>query len=45
MNENGQGSEALDTLPLDSWHRAKGARMVPFAGSFQTVPARTVPGA
>jgi aminomethyltransferase len=32
MNENGQGSEALDTLPLDSWHRAKGARMVPFAG-------------
>ena len=22
----------LDTLPLDAWHRAKGARMVPFAG-------------
>src|SRR5438477_12116108 len=22
----------LDTLPLDSWHRSKGARMVPFAG-------------
>ena len=20
------------TLPLDAWHRAKGARMVPFAG-------------
>src|SRR6185503_3430665 len=32
MNENGQGSEALDTLPLDEWHRARGARMVPFAG-------------
>jgi aminomethyltransferase len=25
------GSE-IQTLPLDSWHRAKGARMVPFAG-------------
>ncbi|HSQ99579.1 MAG TPA: glycine cleavage system aminomethyltransferase GcvT [Sphingomicrobium sp.] len=22
----------LDTLPLDSWHRARGGRMVPFAG-------------
>jgi Flp pilus assembly protein protease CpaA len=22
----------LDALPLDTWHRAKGARMVPFAG-------------
>ncbi|MCR9179053.1 MAG: glycine cleavage system aminomethyltransferase GcvT [Erythrobacteraceae bacterium] len=22
----------LDALPLDAWHRAKGARMVPFAG-------------
>ena len=22
----------LETLPLDGWHRAKGARMVPFAG-------------
>src|SRR3982751_6730386 len=22
----------LDKLPLDSWHRARGARMVPFAG-------------
>jgi len=22
----------LDTLPLDAWHRARGARMVPFAG-------------
>ena len=32
MTEDGQTSEALDTLPLDSWHRSKGARMVPFAG-------------
>ena len=22
----------LDALPLDGWHRARGARMVPFAG-------------
>jgi hypothetical protein len=22
----------LDRLPLDSWHRSKGGRMVPFAG-------------
>ena len=30
----GQGAEPgpLDTLPLDSWHRARGGRMVPFAG-------------
>ncbi|MFL6745894.1 MAG: glycine cleavage system protein T, partial [Sphingomicrobium sp.] len=26
------GSETLDRLPLDDWHRSKGARMVPFAG-------------
>ena len=25
-------AEELDRLPLDSWHRSKGARMVPFAG-------------
>ena len=25
-------SDTLDRLPLDSWHRARGARMVPFAG-------------
>ncbi|HEX8534489.1 MAG TPA: glycine cleavage system aminomethyltransferase GcvT [Allosphingosinicella sp.] len=25
-------SEPQDILPLDSWHRAQGARMVPFAG-------------
>jgi aminomethyltransferase len=24
--------QSLDQLPLDAWHRAKGARMVPFAG-------------
>src|SRR5689334_25295970 len=23
---------SLDKLPLDSWHRSKGGRMVPFAG-------------
>ena len=30
----GEGAEPreLDRLPLDSWHRSKGARMVPFAG-------------
>jgi aminomethyltransferase len=30
----GEGPEPqpLDKLPLDSWHRARGARMVPFAG-------------
>ena len=25
-------AETLDTLPLDGWHRARGGRMVPFAG-------------
>jgi aminomethyltransferase len=32
--DGGEGGrpEALDRLPLDSWHRARGARMVPFAG-------------
>ena len=24
--------EPLKTTPLDAWHRARGARMVPFAG-------------
>jgi glycine cleavage system T protein (aminomethyltransferase) len=30
----GEGArpEQLDKLPLDSWHRARGGRMVPFAG-------------
>jgi aminomethyltransferase len=28
----GTQPQQLDKLPLDSWHRAKGARMVPFAG-------------
>jgi aminomethyltransferase len=30
----GEGArpEPLDKLPLDAWHRARGARMVPFAG-------------
>ena len=32
--DGGQGAEplALEKLALDSWHRSKGARMVPFAG-------------
>jgi aminomethyltransferase len=32
--EGGAGVEpvALEKLPLDAWHRAQGARMVPFAG-------------
>jgi len=32
--QGGSGSEpqALDKLPLDSWHRSRGGRMVPFAG-------------
>jgi aminomethyltransferase len=28
----GTQAESLEKLPLDSWHRARGARMVPFAG-------------
>jgi aminomethyltransferase len=32
MGEDGLSSETLETLPLDGWHRSKGARMVPFAG-------------
>jgi aminomethyltransferase len=28
----GAGAPPLDKLPLDSWHRTRGARMVPFAG-------------
>jgi aminomethyltransferase len=33
-SEGGEGTtpEEIQTLPLDSWHRASGARMVPFAG-------------
>jgi aminomethyltransferase len=30
--EGGEGVEELRLLPLDQWHRAKGGRMVPFAG-------------
>ena len=30
--EGGEGEAALLQLPLDQWHRAKGGRMVPFAG-------------
>jgi aminomethyltransferase len=27
-----EGQEIIQTLPLDAWHRARGGRMVPFAG-------------
>jgi aminomethyltransferase len=30
--EGGEGEAELLMLPLDQWHRAKGGRMVPFAG-------------
>ena len=30
--DGGDDTPALDTLPLDAWHRARGGRMVPFAG-------------
>ncbi|NYT43007.1 glycine cleavage system aminomethyltransferase GcvT [Sphingomonas sp. R-74633] len=30
--EGGEGEPELHLLPLDQWHRAKGGRMVPFAG-------------
>jgi aminomethyltransferase len=30
--EGGEGAEELHLLPLDQWHRARGGRMVPFAG-------------
>ncbi|WP_083942895.1 glycine cleavage system aminomethyltransferase GcvT [Sphingomonas soli] len=30
--EGGEGEPPLALLPLDAWHRARGGRMVPFAG-------------
>ena len=32
MSEETETPEETQTLPLDAWHRAQGARMVPFAG-------------
>ena len=32
MDQDSRSAGTLETLPLDSWHRSKGARMVPFAG-------------
>lgn len=32
MSEHADIAEAAAPLPLDAWHRARGARMVPFAG-------------
>jgi aminomethyltransferase len=37
VSETGESVEDLRELPLDAWHRAKGARMVPFAGYFMPV--------
>ena len=31
-SEVSDSAQELDKLPLDAWHRARGARMVPFAG-------------
>ncbi len=30
--DDGEGAPAIERLPLDAWHRARGGRMVPFAG-------------
>ncbi|WP_247710749.1 glycine cleavage system aminomethyltransferase GcvT [Qipengyuania aestuarii] len=32
MSDENEIIDEMQTLPLDSWHRRKGARMVPFAG-------------
>ena len=32
MGPGAESDDDLATLPLDAWHRARGARMVPFAG-------------
>ena len=32
MSEDTDTPQEIETLPLDAWHRRKGARMVPFAG-------------
>ena len=32
MSDDDEAPEPLDPLPLDAWHRARGGRMVPFAG-------------
>ena len=32
MGQEATTDDQLGTLPLDAWHRARGARMVPFAG-------------
>ena len=38
MSEETEAAEAPpETLPLDAWHRGKGARMVPFAGYWMPV--------
>ncbi|MGX7893942.1 glycine cleavage system aminomethyltransferase GcvT [Tsuneonella sp. HG222] len=37
MSEDDETEIATETLPLDAWHRAKGGRMVPFAGYWMPV--------
>jgi len=32
LSDDTDTSQEIETLPLDAWHRRKGARMVPFAG-------------
>ena len=32
MSDENETTDDVQTLPLDAWHRRKGARMVPFAG-------------
>ena len=37
MNEETEFEEVTEALPLDAWHRGKGARMVPFAGYWMPI--------
>jgi aminomethyltransferase len=32
VEDTPEGQDIIQTLPLDAWHRARAARMVPFAG-------------
>lgn len=37
LSENTESDVEVKTLPLDAWHRAQGARMVPFAGYWMPI--------
>ena len=37
MRDDNQPETEIATLPLDAWHRGKGARMVPFAGYYMPI--------